>query len=172
MLCTCYLQARQCNCMLCTCNPQARQCSGMQCTCSVQARQCSCMQCTCYVQARQCIGMQCTCSVQAMQCSGMQCTCYVQALQCSGMQCTFLLPTFVFRASRWAMLNGIPKYCPKVQSGLTLATCILENIAHSTCETPQSTPCDVGEDKPWSPMSFPSMNVFRDFFANAMWQQY
>ena len=70
------------------------------------------------------------------------------------------------------MLHGIPKYCPKVQSGITLATCILENIAHSACETPQSTPCDVGEDDPWSPMSFTSMSAFRDFLANAMWQQY
>ena len=70
------------------------------------------------------------------------------------------------------MLQAIPKYNPEVQSGITLAVCILENIAHSACAMPESTPCEVGEDDPWSPLSFPNMATFRDFVSNAMWQQY
>ena len=73
---------------------------------------------------------------------------------------------------RWTMLNGIPQYSPAVQSGVTLAACILENIAHSICAMPESTPLNVGEDDPWTPLSFPNMSLFRDFIANAMWQQY
>ena len=70
------------------------------------------------------------------------------------------------------MAKQIPKYDVGTQSGITLAACILENVAHSACPQPESTPCEVGEDDPWSPLSFPNMSSFRDFIANAMWQQY
>ena len=69
-------------------------------------------------------------------------------------------------------MNGIPMYRPEVQSGIMVTACVLENIAHSTCPKPESTPCNVGEDDPWSPLNFPNMQVFRDFIADAMWQQY
>ena len=70
------------------------------------------------------------------------------------------------------MLQAIPKYKPEVLSGSTLAACILENIAHSACAMPESAPCEVGEDDPWSLLSFPNMSLFPDFISRTMWQQY
>ena len=62
----------------------------------------------------------------------------------------------------------IPKYDVHVQSSITLAACILKNIAHSGHLQLEYAVWDVREDDPWSPLSFSNMNSFHDFIHNAM----
>ena len=73
---------------------------------------------------------------------------------------------------KWKMLRGLPNYAPAFQSKMFVAACIADNLMHAprTGPPPQVVPSTKRD--PFSPLSYCSMEEFRNFIAEQMWVQY